>query len=161
MQTLTVREGRFRIKLTADFKRLREVRLGLNGKGLNRPGLFVSYALLRKSERMLHHYFQKGKPLGKIPLNWEQQSPFEKRVLRCVRKIPFGEVRSYGWLAREIGMPKGARSCGQALKRNRFVLFIPCHRIVGNSSVGGFSCGVRLKEKLLAHEQAFLTRKTE
>ena len=159
MHTLTVEEGRFQIKLVADSKRLVEVRFSLNGKSRNLSEPPFSNIILRNSQRMLKRYFQEGKPLGRVPLTWKRQSLFEKKVLRCVQKIPFGEVRSYGWLARQINMPGGARACGQALKRNRFVLFVPCHRVVGSLGVGGFSCGVRLKEKLLAHEQAFSKRK--
>ena len=158
MHTLTVEEGRFQVELVANSKRLVQVRFGLNRKSrkLSRPPF--SNVVLRNSQRMLERYFQEGKPFGRVPLNWEQQSPFEKKVLRCVQKIPFGEVRSYGWLARQINMPGSARACGQALKRNRFVLFVPCHRVVGSSGLGGFSCGVRLKKKLLTHEQTFSKR---
>ncbi len=153
------KEGSFRVGVVADSRRLLEVHLSSRkrvSKSTQRVKLLPSQELLfGKAKRMLHDYFRKGKPLGKLPVDWSRQSSFQRKVLCCARRIPFGEVRSYGWVAREVGTPRGARACGQALRRNRFPLFIPCHRVVGRSGSGGFACGVRLKEKLLSHERHF------
>ena len=70
-------------------------------------------------------------------------TPFERVVLMKAREIPRGEVRPYGWIAREIGHPGATRAVGTALARNPIPLFIPCHRVVrtdghiGNYSMGG------------------------
>lgn len=70
-------------------------------------------------------------------------TPFERAVLMKAREIPRGEVRPYGWIAREIGRPGATRAVGTALARNPIPLFIPCHRVVrtdghiGNYSMGG------------------------
>jgi O-6-methylguanine DNA methyltransferase len=70
-------------------------------------------------------------------------TPFERAVLMKAREIPRGEVRPYGWIAREIGHPGATRAVGTALARNPIPLFIPCHRVVrtdghiGNYSMGG------------------------
>ena len=155
MRCAFLKEGDWTIRLVGDSRRLLKVELSLDKK----PPEEADTLLFRKAKRALHRYFREGRPLEGVPLDWSRQSPFEKKVLRCVRRIPFGEVRSYGWVARQIGIPKGARSCGQALRRNRFPLFIPCHRVVGRTGLGGFSCGVQLKEKLLSHEQRFSSKR--
>ena len=86
-------------------------------------------------------------------------TPFEQAVLRKTREIPRGEVRPYGWVAREIGHPAAVRAVGTALANNPIPYFIPCHRVVrtdghiGNYGGGGPEAkrailtmeGVRLK----------------
>jgi O-6-methylguanine DNA methyltransferase len=86
-------------------------------------------------------------------------TPFEQAVLRKTREIPRGEVRPYGWIAREIGRPAAVRAVGTALANNPIPYFIPCHRVVrtdgkiGNYGGGGPEAkrailtleGVRLK----------------
>ncbi len=78
---------------------------------------------------------------------------FEKRVWSVLRTIPFGSVRSYGWVARMAGSPAGARAVGMACARNRLPLVIPCHRVVAASGgLGGFSLGLDVKRALLGIE---------
>lgn len=78
---------------------------------------------------------------------------FERRVLAKALEIPRGEVRSYAWIAREIGYPGAARAVGQALGRNPIPLLIPCHRAVrSDGSLGGYAFGLELKRQLLAAE---------
>ncbi len=77
---------------------------------------------------------------------------FEKKVLYTLRQIPYGEVRTYGWLARKIGHPKAFRAVGRALATNPLPLIFPCHRIVAKHGLGGFSGGLNLKRRLLSIE---------
>ena len=80
---------------------------------------------------------------------------FQKNVWQVTRTIPYGETRSYGWVANKLCLPKGARAVGQALGRNPLPIVIPCHRVIGsNGSLGGFGGGVEIKEFLLHLEQA-------
>jgi len=80
-------------------------------------------------------------------------TPFEMRVWDTVYGIPYGEVRSYDWVAKQVGSPKEVRAVGQALKRNRLPIIIPCHRVINKSGdLGGFSGGVELKRRLLQIE---------
>ena len=74
-------------------------------------------------------------------------------VYNVVKTIPRGEVRSYGWVADQIGQPGAARAVGNALNRNPYPIIIPCHRVVGKNSLGGYSGGVALKIKLLKLEE--------
>ena len=91
-----------------------------------------------------------------LPLNllaWERCPAFQQRVLRAEHAIPRGWVSTYGRLARHLGIPTGARAVGNALARNPFPLFIPCHRAVrSDGSLGGYQGGLAMKRALLAFE---------
>jgi methylated-DNA-[protein]-cysteine S-methyltransferase len=80
---------------------------------------------------------------------------FERAVLEKAREIPRGEVRPYGWVAREIGRPRAVRAVGSALAKNPVPLLIPCHRVVRNDgSVGQYVFGSAIKRALLTSEGA-------
>jgi methylated-DNA-[protein]-cysteine S-methyltransferase len=81
-------------------------------------------------------------------------TPFQQLVLAKVREIPRGEVRSYTWVAREIGFPRAVRAVGAALRNNPMPLLIPCHRVIRSAgSLGEYSAaGSALKERLLTFE---------
>ncbi len=79
-------------------------------------------------------------------------SPFEQAALTATREIPRGCVATYSALAARIGRPRAARAVGNALAKNPAPLFIPCHRVVGVGGIGGFSCGLDVKVKLLQLE---------
>lgn len=80
---------------------------------------------------------------------------FTASVWRQIARIPYGEVRSYGRIARALRRPQASRAVGQACGRNPVPLVIPCHRVVAsNGSLGGFSAGLEIKEKLLHLEGA-------
>lgn len=80
---------------------------------------------------------------------------FERDVYMACLSIPFGQTRSYKWLAKKIGRPNAARAVGQALRKNPLPLLIPCHRVVSSKPdcLGGFSLGMDLKKKLLNIEK--------
>ena len=87
-----------------------------------------------------------------IDLN--RYTDFQRVVWRVVQEIPEGETRSYAWVAREIGRPRAARAVGQALKKNPYPGFIPCHRVIrSDGTPGGFSQGLNMKKKLLEREK--------
>jgi methylated-DNA-[protein]-cysteine S-methyltransferase len=78
---------------------------------------------------------------------------FTKNVLEVVRKIAYGDVRSYGWISKRVGYSNAARAVGQAVGRNPVPIIIPCHRVIqSDGSLGGFSMGLHIKERLLALE---------
>jgi methylated-DNA-[protein]-cysteine S-methyltransferase len=89
-----------------------------------------------------------------VPLKLEG-TPFTRRVYEIVRRIPPGQTRSYGEVADAAGRPGAARAVGAAMARNRICLFIPCHRVVGSSGIGGWSGsgGLEQKRALLDLEQ--------
>jgi methylated-DNA-[protein]-cysteine S-methyltransferase len=79
--------------------------------------------------------------------------PFRQAALRAARQIPYGEVRSYRWLAEAVGNPRAARAAGQAMRSNPIPLVIPCHRVVGaNGALTGFGGGLAMKRALLTLE---------
>jgi methylated-DNA-[protein]-cysteine S-methyltransferase len=78
---------------------------------------------------------------------------FERAALRKAAEIPPGEVRSYGWIAREIGHPHAARAVGQAMARNPLALFFPCHRVVdANGALHNYGYGIEVKARILRME---------
>ena len=82
-------------------------------------------------------------------------SPFDRKVLQTCRRIPSGEMTTYGDLAVRIGHPGAARAVGSALAHNPIPLVIPCHRVLRtDGSLGGFSApgGIATKRRLLRHE---------
>jgi methylated-DNA-[protein]-cysteine S-methyltransferase len=78
---------------------------------------------------------------------------FQRKVWRALTKIPYGQTRSYAWVARAIGAPKALRAVGTACGANPVPLIIPCHRVIASDgSLGGFGGGLRLKRRLLRLE---------
>jgi O-6-methylguanine DNA methyltransferase len=80
-------------------------------------------------------------------------TPFEQAVLRKALEVPAGQVRTYAWVAREIGRPAAVRAVGSALGRNPIPLLIPCHRIVrSDHRISDYIFGAGAKRALLAGE---------
>lgn len=109
----------------------------------------------RAWRRHLPDAIEAGTP-GKVPVDLRLVTPFQEKVLRITTQIPRGEVRPYGWLAKEVRSPGATRAVGSVMARNPIPLMIPCHRVVrsdghmGNYSLGGPD----LKLSLLEHEGA-------
>jgi methylated-DNA-[protein]-cysteine S-methyltransferase len=82
-------------------------------------------------------------------------TPFQLAVWRELRAIPFGETRTYGELARRVGVAGGARAVGLANGANPLPIIVPCHRVIGaDGSLTGFGGGLYIKRALLSHEGA-------
>ena len=80
---------------------------------------------------------------------------FEQRVWKALRRIPAGQTRSYGEVARQIGAPKAVRAVGAANGHNPIALFVPCHRVIAaNGALHGYGGGLHRKRWLLDHEEA-------
>jgi methylated-DNA-[protein]-cysteine S-methyltransferase len=87
------------------------------------------------------------------PLDLSLVPPFTRRVLRATVRIPYGEVRPYAWVARQVGRPKATRAVGQALHINPVAPIIPCHRVIASDdTLGGYGGGLEMKEWLLRLE---------
>ncbi len=110
--------------------------------------------LLQKglAKQVLDHLH--GKRRLSSPFDLSHLTPFQRLVLEKIREIPSGQVRSYKWVAEQIGVERAVRAVGTALARNPIPLLIPCHRVVrtdgriGHYSAGGSS----MKAKVLAFE---------
>lgn len=105
-----------------------------------------------QAKRQLADYFA-GKRLSfDLPLVLTGTA-FQTRVWNTLRSIPFGETRSYGWLAGEIGRPTASRAVGAANGANPIPVIVPCHRVIGsNGALTGFGGGIETKQFLLGHE---------
>ncbi len=87
-------------------------------------------------------------------LDFEKATRFQRRVWEITRSIPYGETRSYLWIARRARSPRGARAVGQALGANPFPIIIPCHRVItSDGRLGGFGGGLAMKRRLLRLER--------
>lgn len=83
----------------------------------------------------------------------EDLTPFEQAALRAAAQIPPGEVRSYAWVASQIGRPRAARAVGQVMARNPLALLFPCHRVVDSSGeLHNYGYGLEMKARLLRME---------
>jgi methylated-DNA-[protein]-cysteine S-methyltransferase len=111
-----------------------------------------NHPVLLKAERQLNEYFA-GK-LKKFSLRFDfAGTEFQKEVWRALAAIPFGETRSYGDIARQIGRPKAVRAVGAANGRNPISIIVPCHRVIGsNGKLTGFAGGLETKAFLLKTE---------
>jgi methylated-DNA-[protein]-cysteine S-methyltransferase len=95
--------------------------------------------------------------LAGVPVEPEGASELERKVYEAARRIPCGEVRTYGEIAREIGAPGAAQAVGAALGRNPVPIVVPCHRVLASGGrSGGFSApgGVDTKFRMLEIECA-------
>ena len=110
-------------------------------------------SLLQSLREGLADYWEgKRVDFSGYPLELAIYSPFSKKVWAQTRLIPYGEVRSYKWVAQKIGS-KGFRAVGNALGNNPFPIIVPCHRVIKeDGELGGFSSGLRIKRKLLKIE---------
>jgi O-6-methylguanine DNA methyltransferase len=87
-------------------------------------------------------YLQGKQKTFNIDIHWDVMSEFQQRTLRAVYQIPYGETRTYGQIATEIGIPQAPRAVGRANATNPMPLVIPCHRLLGaDGSLRGYGGG--------------------
>jgi methylated-DNA-[protein]-cysteine S-methyltransferase len=123
----------------------RRVRLG----ELVEDGL---HPVLRETERQLNEYFEGKRTSFSLALDM-RGTRFQKDVWEALLAIPFGETRSYGQLAKQLGNPKATRAVGAANGRNPISIVVPCHRVIGSSGrLTGFAGGLNTKAHLLELE---------
>lgn len=114
------------------------------------------HPLLCETERQLGEYFAGARTAFDVPLSFAG-SDFQQRVWRALLTIPFGETRSYGEMARQLGNPAASRAVGAANGRNPISIIAPCHRVVGSTGkLTGFAGGLDAKAYLLDMERQAL-----
>lgn len=107
----------------------------------------------RDAVKQLREYFEGTRTVFSLPMEL-RGTEFQKSVWKTVARVPYGQTKSYGDIAREIRKPKACRAVGAANGANPIPIVIPCHRIIGsNGSMTGFGGGIPLKEKLLGMEK--------
>jgi methylated-DNA-[protein]-cysteine S-methyltransferase len=110
------------------------------------------HPILVETERQLREYFAGKRQEFNVPLDMKG-TRFQKDVWEALLSIPFGETRSYGQLARQLGNPRATRAVGAANGRNPVSIIVPCHRVIGSSGkLTGFAGGLETKERLLSLE---------
>jgi O-6-methylguanine DNA methyltransferase len=103
---------------------------------------------LAEAAGQLQAYFAGEQRRFDLPLDLHSLTPFQLSVLQAARRIPAGDVRTYGQVAQAIGKPKASRAVGQALGRNPIPIVIPCHRVIASDGgLGGYSGGGGLQSK--------------
>ena len=114
-----------------------------------------STPLLRKAAQELAEYFQGERMAFSIPLA-PGGTAFQQSVWAALKSIPYGQTRSYGEIAKQIGKPKAARAVGMANNRNPLPILIPCHRVIGaGGKMVGYGGGLDKKEFLLNLETKY------
>jgi O-6-methylguanine DNA methyltransferase len=110
---------------------------------------------LQKAEKAFRAYFSgDAGALGKLSLD-ARGTAFQIKVWKNLQKIPAGETRTYGEIARSLGAPGAARAVGLANNRNPLPIVIPCHRVIAaGGDLCGYGAGIDRKEWLLRHEGA-------
>ena len=110
------------------------------------------HPILVRAERELRAYFAGERTSFTVPLD-AAGTEFQKKAWAALLTIPYGETRSYGDLARQIGNPKASRAVGAANGRNPISIIVPCHRaIASDGALTGFAGGLETKRHLLALE---------
>lgn len=123
------------------------------GSGIPNGAEYASTALLCAAGRQLDEYFTGRRTIFDLPLQ-PAGTPFQQAVWQSLRAIPYGETRTYGQIAAEVGKPNAARAVGQANHNNPLPILIPCHRVVGSGgALTGYAGGLSIKKFLLDLEQ--------
>jgi methylated-DNA-[protein]-cysteine S-methyltransferase len=111
------------------------------------------HPMLVEAERQLADYFAGRRRRFTLKLDL-RGTPFQKKVWRALLKIPFGEMRTYGEIAKQLGHPNAARAVGAANGKNPVSIVAPCHRLIGSGGrLHGFAGGLKAKAALLKHER--------
>lgn len=112
----------------------------------------LHHAVLLETERQLTEYFAGTRKAFSLPLDFSG-TEFQKKVWQALLTIPFGETRSYGQIAAQVGSAKAVRAVGAANGRNPLSIIAPCHRVIGaNGKLTGFAGGLEAKACLLGIE---------
>ncbi len=122
---------------------------GSSQNGRSGSGRNVNQVITTARQQMLGFLSGERRELS-FPIDLSEGSAFQRRVWKTAQRIPFGRVRSYGWIADRVGGKQYARAVGLALGANPVPVVVPCHRVVGHDgALCGFRGGLRLKRLLL------------
>jgi methylated-DNA-[protein]-cysteine S-methyltransferase len=140
--------------------------LAADERGLRHIGFATSRAPLRilpdwqrrpdffaETKAQLASYFRGERQDFDLPLA-PHGSAFQMAVWQALRKIPYGSVTTYRWVAEQVGNPQATRAVGAANGKNPLPIVIPCHRVIGsNGTLTGFGGGLEVKQQLIALEE--------
>lgn len=121
---------------------------------LNIVGENKTHPVLVETKRQLNEYFSGKRKTFSLRLDFSG-TEFQNRVWQELLKIPFGQTRTYGQIAKQLGIPNAARAVGAANGKNPISIIAPCHRVLGaTGKLTGFAGGLDAKAHLLALEGA-------
>ena len=122
-------------------------------KEIKKDENLIETDLIKKAHIQLVEYFEKKRTEFDLPLYFEG-TDFQKKVWEALINIPYGITRTYKQIAEEIGCPKGCRAVGNANNKNKVMIVVPCHRVIGtNGALVGYAGGLDLKQTLLTIEK--------
>lgn len=125
---------------------------------LRKCHLMDDTSLVRAAREQVLAYFAGERREFTVPLA-PRGTDFQQRVWTALRAIPFGETRSYGQLAGQLGNAAASRAVGRANATNPICVIVPCHRVIGSDgSLTGFAFGEAIKRRLLEHERSLAQR---
>ena len=126
----------------------------LRAVNVERGGCYLKAAPLPDALRKQVTAALEGEGVSSPKIDWNDQlSDLEREVLDTLTKIPRGEVRTYEWVARQIGRPKAVRAVGTVCARNHVPFVVPCHRVVpASGGIGNYAYGSDMKRDLLRRE---------
>ncbi|MEZ2441725.1 methylated-DNA--[protein]-cysteine S-methyltransferase [Chitinophaga sp. RCC_12] len=114
----------------------------------------IHHPILCQAEEQLNEYFAKKRTSFTVALDFVG-TEFQKKIWKALLTIPFGETRTYGQIAKQIGDPKAVRAVGGAANKNPISIIAPCHRVIGASGkLVGFAGGIANKSRLLQLENS-------
>ena len=161
---LVVKMGSLWAQVTAQAEEVVRVRLFHKEKDVLhnfRQGKELSPLLQRLKEDFQLYGEGVRVDFSRYPLRLTSYTDFARRVWEQVRRVPYGEVRSYKWVGTRVSC-RGYRAIGKILSCNPFPILIPCHRIIReDGSLGGYSQGLKVKEELLRMEGVALGRENK
>ena len=126
----------------------------IRAERLEKPATAAARRLAGQAREELAEYFEGKRAFFSVPVDLSEAPDFQRKVLAAARRIPFGEVRPYAWVAQRIGHPRAVRAVGTALGRNPVPFIVPCHRVLQTGGgLGGYLFGTDVKSRLLSLER--------
>lgn len=105
------------------------------------------------AERMQAYFGGARDSFADVAIDVDDATPFQRAVVETLRRVPWGEVVTYGELAALAGYPNAQRAAGSVCAHNRWPIVVPCHRVVAAGGIGSYGAsGVETKRRLLEHE---------
>ncbi|MCX7919907.1 MAG: methylated-DNA--[protein]-cysteine S-methyltransferase [bacterium] len=162
-----------KLYLAATERGLARIRIGKNNdKSLFLKELYALYPScsieensvpFRKIIQLLNQYFSGKKiNISRLSFDFSLGTPLQQSIWKILCQIPYGQLRSYQWIAEQINNPNAARAVGQATGKNPIPILVPCHRVINkNGTLGGYSGGINIKRKLLEIEGISLNAKCQ
>lgn len=147
LSKLTIKAPIGLLEITATDEAIVGVKLANHGENVE------GNDLAQKCKTELEEYFAGKRKNFDLPLAGEG-TDFQKQVWEQLQRIPYGQTRTYGEIAKMMGKPKASRAIGMANHNNPILILVPCHRVIGaDGSLTGYAAGIEAKKYLLEFEK--------